>query len=1039
MRKLLYTAFFCLQIAAFPQQISINRIDQMPFHPTPYLMRDWKQVTRGYDSLVFNPNTSGQYLPLIFFSAHGTNYPSQPFFGLSTVVGTTRPKSTEAINVLPAIVGATLTGINKSSQYGYNYVLMAQDYFNKRAAENVYLNGPLTESGTDWWYETMPNIYFYQMNYLYPHTGDFDYQVTTVADRIIQEVQALGGSTTPWKTPSMNYRAFSLSTMTPLKTGVIEPEAAGAIAWILYSAYHTTKNESYRIGAEQAMEFLNSLTSNPSYEIQLPYGVYAAARMNAELGTNYDVQKMLSWTFDVGPLRTWGAMTGTWGGYDVSGVIGENSSNPYAFIMNGFQQAGALMPLVRYDARFASALGKWALNLANASRLFYPNYLPSQNQDAQTWSSQYDPNSYIAHEAMRQTLNSVSPFATGDAVGGGWGQTNLSLYSSSSVGYLGSQLDTTDVPQILRFDLLKTDFYHDTAYATYLYYNPYDVTKSVTLALPAGNYDLYDAVSKTFLSKSVSGVTSIALPAQSACVVVLAPANGAVTYSGTKMLINNVVVDYYSGQSQGFALPRIKSLSPGASVLPLSVVTKLYCTAVSPVNDTLEYTWQVSAGTITGGGSVITYNAPADTATVIVSCTVTDKHGGSVKGSTVLSIVQRTNHAPVITQLKASPQKVTLNSNLQLTCSATDADGDPLRYTWMNSAGTLPDTGTAITWTAPSTTGNFYLTCKVTDDFGGSAQDSVLILVRDFAQYQTGGLVAYYPFSGNAKDASGNGHDGFAYLTTLTSDRHNQQSSAYLFDGATSYIQVRNTTDLNFTGGITLNFWMTLKNLFTTREQYPVSHGNWQYRWKVSLSNNKLRWTVKTNTGVHDLDAKSTFSLDSLYNITAMYDGSAMEIYVNGVLDAAVPWSGAMMTTDYDLIFGESLPGNSQYNFSGILDDVRLYNYALLPDKVQAFYDMASAVNDGKQSLMPADFKVTAFPNPCNGQISLRVSIPNECKAMIKMIDVLGREAMSVYTGPLQAGTRVFQVDLAKLSSGPYFVLLQADNRTKIEKVMILK
>lgn len=1039
MRKLICAAVFCLQMILFPQQVSVNRIDQMPFHPSPYVMRDWKQVARGYDSLVFNPTLSGQYLPLVFFTAQGTNYPAQPFFGLSTVVGTTRPTSTEAINVLPAIVGASLSGVNKINQYGHNYVLMAQDYFNKRAAENVYLNGPVTESGDDWWYETMPNIYFYQMNYLYPHTGDFDYQFTTIADRLYQEVQALGASTTPWKAPSMNYRAFSLSTMTPLKTGVIEPEASGAIAWILYNAYCTTKNETYRIGAEQALEFLNSLTSNPSYEIQLPYGVYAAARMNAEIGTNYDVQKMLSWTFDVGPLRTWGSMTGTWGGYDVSGIIGANDSDPYAFIMNGFQQVGALMPLVRYDARFASALGKWALNLANASRLFYPNYLPSQNQDAQTWSAQYDPNSYIAHEAMRQTLNGISPFATGDAVSGSWGKTNLSLYSSSSVGYLGSQLDTTDVPQILRFDLLKTDFYHDTAYATYLYYNPYDVAKSVALVLPSGNYDLYDAVSKTFLSKAVSGTTSVAIPAQSACVVVLTPANGTVSYSGTKMLINNVVVDYYSGHSQGFAPPRIKSISPGVSILPLSASTKLYCTAVSPINDTLDYVWQVTSGTITGSGSVVTYNAPADTATVKISCTVTDKHSGSIMGSSALVVVQRTNHAPVITQVKASPQKVNLNAALQLTCSASDADGDPLRYSWVNTSGTILDTGSIISWTAPSTTGNYYLTCKVTDNYGGSAQDSILVLVRDFSQYQTGSLVAYYPFSGNAKDASGNAHDGFAYLTTLTSDRHSQPSSAYQFDGATSYIQVHNTTDLNFTGGITLNFWMTLKNLYTTREQYPVSHGNWQYRWKVSLSNNKLRWTVKTATGVHDLDAKSLFYADSLYNITAMYDGSAMELYVNGVLDAAVPWSGAMTTTDYDLIFGESLPGNSQYNFSGILDDIRLYNYALLPDKVQAFYDMASDVKDGSHGMTPVEFSVASFPNPCNGQISLRVNIPRECKAVVKMIDVLGREAMSIYTGQLQAGVKIFRVDLAKLSSGPYFVVLQADNLVKTNKVMILK
>jgi hypothetical protein len=169
----------------------------------------------------------------------------------------------------------------------------------------------------------MPNVYFYQMNSLYPHTGDFDYQFTTVADRWLQAVQAMGGKTTPWTVPNMYYRAWSLSTMTPLASGVVEPEASGAISWLLYTAYKVKHNDAYRIGAEQAMEFLDNQTSNPAYELQLPYGVYNAARMNAEIGTDYNVQKMLDWCFEIGPLRTWGSMVGTWGGYDVSGLIGE--------------------------------------------------------------------------------------------------------------------------------------------------------------------------------------------------------------------------------------------------------------------------------------------------------------------------------------------------------------------------------------------------------------------------------------------------------------------------------------------------------------------------------------------------------------------------------------------------------------------------------------------------------------------------------------------------------------------------------------------
>lgn len=45
------------------------------------------------------------------------------------------------------------------------------------------------------------------------------------------------------------------------------------------------------------------------------------------------------------------------------------------------------------------------------------------------------------------------------------------------------------------------------------------------------------------------------------------------------------------------------------------------------------------------------------------------------------------------------------------------------------------------------------------------------------------GLVAYFPFNGNANDTSGNGHDGTVFGATLTEDRFGNPDSAYNFDG----------------------------------------------------------------------------------------------------------------------------------------------------------------------------------------------------------------------------------------------------------------
>jgi ABC-type transporter Mla MlaB component len=231
---------------------------------------------------VFNFGISGEYLPLVWSNTHTVNYPGHSSFGLHTVVGTTDPASAEAINCLPAVVSASLVGVDKRNQNGYDWVLMSEEWFNRRPSQNVYKNHPVDDTGDDWWYETMPNVFFYQLNYLYPATGDFNYQFTSVADRWLEALEAMGGSGTPWQIPGMDHRGWYLQTMTPDDQGVHEPEAAGAIAWLLYDAYVKTGNERYRIGAEWAMESLDRGTSNPAYELQLSYGAYLAARMNAE-------------------------------------------------------------------------------------------------------------------------------------------------------------------------------------------------------------------------------------------------------------------------------------------------------------------------------------------------------------------------------------------------------------------------------------------------------------------------------------------------------------------------------------------------------------------------------------------------------------------------------------------------------------------------------------------------------------------------------------------------------------------------------------
>ena len=1018
----------------YAQQIVIPRIDQMPNQPAPYLMRDWKQVAQGYDALVFDLDRTGQYLPLIWRVLNTVNYPEHESFGLATVVGTPRIGSSEAINVLPALVGATLVGVDKRNQNGENWVLMAEEYFNRRPEENVYLNLPVTQSGDDWWYETMPNVFFYQLYDLYPGTGDFAYQFQSVADQWLRAVEAMGGSTTPWAVPSMNYRAWSLATMTPLRSGVPEPEAAGAIAWLLYHAYVETGEERYRIGAEWAMDFLNARTSNPAYELQLAYGVYAAARMNAELGTTYDVEKMVNWSFDVGPLRSWGAIVGTWGGYDVSGLIGEVSSNDYAFLMNGYQQASALVPMTRYDDRFSRAIGKWVLNMANASRLFYPTYLPPENQDSETWSLQYDPDAYIGHEALRREQFGRSPYATGDAVSGGWGFTNLALYGSSHVGILGGIVDTTDVPMILRLDLLKTDSFHDAAYPTYLYFNPYDDDQTVTVDAGPGLYDLYDAVANRFLATGVSGLTPLVLPADAAVQMVVTPAGGMITHDLDRMLVDGVVVDYRSGQGPANHPPRIRSLTGAPQVVSTGEATMLYCTAEDRDDDSLTYNWSASTGTFTGSGSVVTWTAPTTTGTYPITCTVDDGQGESTESTTTVAVID--NHAPVIDSVTAVPDILDARATTTLTCTAYDPDGDALTYAWEASQGSLDGDGPSVTWTAPAENGYFTISCTVRDLAGAEISQTTGVVV--------GHLVGHYPFDGDARDGSGFGNHGNVGGATLTDDLLGGTGNAYAFDGVDDYIRIPVHPSLNFEDAVSLNFWMKA-DASLDREAFVISHGSWQNRWKVSITpEQRLRWTAKTEAGVFDLDS-GILTPEALYNVTVTYGEGTARIYLNGLLEAERSWSGAMLQTSFDLTIGQILPGDNQWNFAGHLDDVRIYNTVLSETDIRVLAGLGTAVEDpgSPEDLPPATTLYANYPNPFRDYTVLRYDLNRAGPVDILVFNLLGQKVRTLYSGTELPGRKHITWDGRddngnRVASGIYLVQLRLSNQRLHRKLLRL-
>ena len=529
--------------SAHAAQRDIPRIKLMPNTPQPFEMRDWQATAEAYNEFVFDLEAKGEFLPLVWLDESGVNFDG-PTFGLPSYVGDARltGRNHEGITAMGAVLGASVAGL-PTSRGTHDWAPMCRHYFNVDTGERLALNYTEGDTGGSFWYEILPNILFLALNDRAVQ-GAFDEKARIIADRWREAVQAMGGGTPEL---SFDYTAFDFDEMEPVANGQwTEPDAAAGIAWLEYSAWKRFGDSDHLQTAEWCLTWLHDRRDNPYYESLLPWGALTAARVNAERGAWYDVDKLLNWCFE--PTSTcrpgWGVIADRWGEYDCHGLLGSTTGDGgYAFAMNSFVQAGALVPVARYDDRYARAIGKWMLNAANAARLFYPDAHPTDRQSSSFWKG--DPDSVIAYEGLRKWWEGTGPYATGDPLRLEWGpKTDLGLYGSSYVGFFGGIIARTNHEHILQLDCLPTDFYRDKAYPTYLYYNPYREPKAVRLDVGPEPTDFYDAATDTFVRRNARGKTSFRLAADSAAVIVLAPASGEVTREGMRTLVDGVVIDY---------------------------------------------------------------------------------------------------------------------------------------------------------------------------------------------------------------------------------------------------------------------------------------------------------------------------------------------------------------------------------------------------------------------------------------------------------------------------------------------------------------
>jgi hypothetical protein len=215
-------------------------------------------------------------------------------------------------------------------------------------------------------------------------------------------------------------------------------------------------------------------------------------------------------------------------------------------------------------------------------------------------------------------------------------------------------------------------------------------------------------------------------------------------------------------------------------------------------------------------------------------------------------------------------------------------------------------------------------------------------------------LVGYWKFdeaNGSiALDSSVFGNHGIIRGATRTTG---QCQNALSFDGGTNgldYVVVPNSDSIN-TNTFTISFWASLSDLDRHHVFLHKRNGQWHSNYQVSYYAESSAPGVPLDdylyVGIGDKSpAPTSYSYAAyaavnlvegqLYHVAATYDLSVLRLYLNGEEIATKDLSMTNTTGDGDLYIGAHPYHGALYATDGVIDEVRIYNYALTQEQIQA-------------------------------------------------------------------------------------------------------
>ena len=210
------------------------------------------------------------------------------------------------------------------------------------------------------------------------------------------------------------------------------------------------------------------------------------------------------------------------------------------------------------------------------------------------------------------------------------------------------------------------------------------------------------------------------------------------------------------------------------------------------------------------------------------------------------------------------------------------------------------------------------------------------------------GLVAWYPFNGNANDESGNGNNGVVNDATLTEDREGKANAAYYFNGQNDIkISLKNAP----TSMTTISCWIKsdeIENSTILSFYDPARYGKNQLLINtdktISLNDNVGDWgKILSGTKINTNEWQHLVIRTTLQNFE-----HHSAFFINGKLVFKYDPTNDQFSNSYGQPFFDNVLGNilniggktdNTTNYAGKIDDILLYNRFLTDEEIAGLYE----------------------------------------------------------------------------------------------------